>query len=294
MSQRIGQSEGISDASPDPSKSSRAAWPRVGLVAGVVMLFGLPLVSAGRILWSEIESLRREEQAAADSAVVGYLNISPSISRAQKPDPWFRVEGESILIWSGWKEHEGHGWFRAHLGDFERQAMGDPLGRDVTHAIDEPAIENGDGPIWRRIPARAQVIGLALDGCSCAYPMTVLGKVLIVNDTIEEHPYLVHLDPFDRSATVSIFDARVDGRRITLGSSGLTIRGKHVLYDRGTESLWVDDGRALAAFTGEYKGKRLPLVARPAAVSWSDWSATHPQARLIVGSLDRQRPTPSE
>ena len=150
-------------------------------------------------------------------------------------------------------------------------------------------IENGGGPIWQRIPGSAEVVGLALDGCPCAYPMTVLGKVLIVNDMIEERPYLVHFDPFDDSVPVSIFDARLEGRRITLGSSGLTIQGKHVLYDRGTESLWADDGRALTAFSGKYKGKGLSLVARVGAVAWSDWLANHPQARLLVGSLDRQR-----
>lgn len=294
MSQQISHSAASSHTPSEPSTRSTPGWVRVAVVAAVFTLIGYPLVAVGWMLWDEVQALRQEAQAAADSVVVGYPNISPSVSNAKKPDPWFRVEGETVLLWAGWKQNQGHGWFRARLGDFDRGAIGDPVGRDITRAIDDPAVENGDGPIWRRIPGSAQVVGLALDGCPCAYPMTVLGKVLIVNDVIEEHPYLVHLDPFDRTTPVSIFDATLDDHRITLGSSGLTIRGKHVLYDRGTESLWADDGRALTAFAGEYKGKVLPLVARVGAVAWDDWRASHPHARLLVGSLDRKSQLPSE
>lgn len=293
MSRHIDQSAAVPPSSADPSNSSIAGWLHAAVVAAALILIGFPLVSAGRMLWAEFEALQEEERAAADSVVVGYPNISPSISNARKPDPWFRVEGETVLVWAGWREKRGHDWFRARLGDFDRQALGDPIGRDITRAIDDPAVENGDGPIWRRIPGSARVVGLALDGRPCAYPMAVLGKVLIVNDMIEEHPYLVHLDPFHRSTPVSIFDSRMDGHRVTLGSSGLTIQGKHVLYDRGTESLWSDDGHALTAFAGKHKGKTLPLVARVTAVSWEDWRASNPRARLVVGSLDRNR-TPSE
>lgn len=292
MSQQIDQSEASSSSAADPSRPAIAGWLHMATAVALMTVVGFPLIAMGRTLWIEIEALQEDEQALADSAVVGYPNISPEISSAEKPTPWLRVEGETVLVWAGWKPNKGHDWFRARLGDFDRGTIGDPVGRDITRAIDDPAVENGDGPIWRRIPGRAQVVGLALDGYPCAYPMTVLGKVLIVNDTIQDHPYVVHYDPFDHSTPVSIFDARVDGRRITLGSSGLSIRGKHVLYDRGTESLWADDGRALTAFSGGLKGKRLPLVARVEAVDWDDWRASNPRARLLVGSLERKPTLP--
>ncbi|APW60229.1 DUF3179 domain-containing (seleno)protein [Paludisphaera borealis] len=297
MDQHIEQSAAPSTSSflPSPVESQTWFWARCSLAAAVVVLVGLPLVVTGRIVWGEWQALREEERRAVDTAVVGYPNIYPRVSKASKPDPWFRVEGDTIFVWSGWKQGEGHCWFRAHLGDFERREMSEPIGRDVSQAIDYPMIENGGGPIWERIPGGAGVAGLALGGCSCAYPMTVLGKVLIVNDVIEDRPYLIHLDPFHESETpVSIFDARLEGHRITLGSSGLMFEGRHVLYDRGTESLWSDEGRGLVAFAGKYKGKELPLVTRVSAVAWDDWRDSHPGARLLIGSVDRKRGMPPE
>lgn len=281
-----------SNGGPASPKSRGAAW--FGIVTAAVLLVGLPLAVAGRVIWGEWQALREEERRAANSAVVGYPNIFPVISTARKPDPWFRVEGDSVFIWCGWKNGQGHRWFRARQGDFERQAIGDPIGRDVSRAIDYPVIENGGGPIWERIPGGADVIGLTIGDCVCAYPLAVLGKVLIINDEMEGRPYLIHFEPFRAGTPVSIFDPRVDGHRITLGSSGFSFQGRHVLYDRGTESLWADDGEGLTAFAGRYKGKRLPLVARLGSVAWSDWRSRHPQSRLVVGSLDRGNALPPE
>jgi hypothetical protein len=261
----------------------------------VVLVIGLPAAAAGRFIWAEWQQLREEERRAAVTTVVGYPNIYPKVSWALRPDPWFRIEGDSALVWSGWKPGLGHGWFRVNVGEIERQELGEPLGRDISQAIDYPVIENGGGPIWERIPEGAEIAGLSLEGCSCAYPMGVLMKVLVVNDVIQDRPYLVYYDPFVRpAAKVAIFDARVDGHRITLGSSGLILGGRYVLYDRGTESLWVDDGRALVAFAGKYKGKELSVVSRVGPVSWDAWRDGHPGARLVVGSLDRQRALPAE
>lgn len=294
----------LAASSSHPSSSSTehddppprcSPWPHRFLSAGVIFVIGLPAALAGNTIWGEWRKLCEEERRAADTTVVGYPNIYPRISWALRPDPWFRVEGDSILVWSGWKQGGGHGWFRVHRGEIERQHLGDPLGRDVCQAIDYPAIENGGGPIWERIPEGAGIIGVSLAGCSCAYPMTVLRKVAVVNDVIGDQPYLLHLDPFQGSdGKVAVHEARIDGHRITFGSSGLILDGKHVLYDRGTESLWVDDGRALSAFAGKYKGKELPAVSRIDPVSWDDWRDGHPATRLIVGSTERGRALPSE
>jgi len=274
---------------------SASIWASRLVFAGVIVVIGLPVVLAGKVIWAEWQELREEERRAAATAVVGYTNIYPKVSWAMRPDPWFRVEGDSDLVWSGWNQGRGHGWFRVSHGEIERQKLGEPLGRDVCQVIDYPAIENGGGPIWENIPEAAGIVGLTLEGCSCAYPMAVLLKVLIINDVVEDQPLLIHYDPFRRpESKVAVFDPRVDGHRITLGSSGLILDGRHVLYDRGTESLWVDDGRTLVAFTGKYKGKELALVTRVDPVAWDGWRSGHPATRLIVGSLDRNRALPAE
>jgi hypothetical protein len=60
---------------------------------------------------------------------------------------------------------------------------------------------------------------------------------------------------------------------------------KHVLYDRGTESLWVEKGDELASFSGKLKGQALPLVGRLPTTTWSHWRSDNPGTRLLVGAL---------
>ena len=86
---------------------------------------------------------------------------------------------------------------------------------------------------------------------------------------------------------VSIFDSQVAGRRLALGTTGYFLSGRPILYDRTTESLWVEDGEAFAAISGQQKGNRLALVARPAPVAWSDWKRQNPRSRLVIGARDR-------
>ena len=62
--------------------------------------------------------------------------------------------------------------------------------------------------------------------------------------------------------------------------------GTYLLYDRDTESLWVEGDTSLNAISVQQKGKQLPLVDRPAAVAWSDWKTSHPGSRLVVGARE--------
>ncbi|WP_165073549.1 DUF3179 domain-containing (seleno)protein [Paludisphaera rhizosphaerae] len=201
-----------------------------------------------------------------------------------------------MFVWSGWKQGEGHRWFKLVSGDCDPAAIGDPMGRDVALSIDFPAVEVGGGKIWERIPADADIVGMSIGRTACAYPKAVLAKVLIVNDEIDGVPILLHDDPFisQRQADIAVFDPRLDGHRITMGSSGFTVAGHHVLYDRGTESLWIDRGEGLTAFSGKHKGRTLPLVKRLDVTSWGEWQADNPSSRLVIGSLDRHRALPSE
>ena len=284
--------------SPTSATPSRPRGrPGRAATAAVVLAVSLPMVLLLRHVWNEWTILMREEQAVAASAVIGYPNISPAISRAAPPRPYCRIEGDALLIWSGWKAGEGHGWFKLTSADCDTAMLSQPIGRDVARAIDYPDAEVAGGPIWDRIPGVADVAGLALGATTCAYPKVVLAKVLVVNDEIEGVPYLVHHDPFAAVGgrpDVAVYDPRIDGRRITLGSSGFTIGRKHVLYDRGTESLWVDQDAGMVAFGGKLKGRTLPLVKRVPTTSWRSWQEDHPSSRLLVGSLDRARGLPAE
>jgi hypothetical protein len=276
-------------AQPNESKPSRPAksiLPR-GVTIAALLVLSLWLVIQGHSLWREWQTLRHELENASRNTVVGYPNIHPRLSFATKPDNWFRAEGGVVLLWAGWDEGVGNHWFRLNHGELDHARISEPLGRDVIPAIDEPWVETSDGQIWRKIPAQAPVVGQTLEGLPCAYPLLVLRKVVAVNDMVNEHPYLVVYNPSQRpEKAVSIFDSQVSGRRLALGTTGYFVSGRPMLYDRSTESLWVEDGEAFAAISGQQKGSRLALVSRPTPVAWSDWKSQNPRSRLVIGARD--------
>ena len=143
------------------------------------------------------------------------------------------------------------------------------------------------------MPPETLVVGQTLEGIPTAYPMRVLTVMNVVNDLVEDRPYLA-LFSHRRSSEqpVGIFDARVGGNRITLGTSGYLVDGSLLLYDHETESLWMEEGDTVRAVSGRHKGNRLPLVARPSAMTWSDWKAHNPRSRLLVGTHEKPAWTP--
>jgi len=284
---------GSVDPAPPPSNRRRfvARVIKISAIALLALFVGTQL----RQLWREWSRLQWELHRAGNSVIVGYPNIHPNLSYASKPADWYRVEGDTVFLWGGWKDGVGHRWFRMKLGDLDQSEITEPIGRDVTQAIDQPVVERGGGDIWSRIPAGAQVVAPILEGTPCVYPLPVLQKVWVVNDLVNDHPYVIVFNPgLPTDQAVSIFDATLEGRRMTLGTSGFLHKGRPVLYDRGTESLWIQDEGGLTAVSGERKGMRLPLVTRPIPVSWGDWISRNPSSRLVAGAMPRPRTHPPE
>jgi hypothetical protein len=269
---------------PQPRTRIRTRGLAVAALAVVLLWAGTQAAS----LWREWQALRQEIEHASSNAVVGYPNIFPRPSLAAKPADWYRPEGKAILLWAGWDEGVGHHWFRLNPGELDRDHVSGPIGRDVIPAIVNPWIETGGGQVWQRIPATAPVVGQTLEGLPCVYPIPVLRKVFVINDVINDHPYLVVYTPGRPAETsVAIFDSSVGGGRVILGTAGYLMDGKPLLYDKATESLWVEDGEILTAISGRYKGSRLPLVCRPVPVAWSDWKSHNPRSRLLIGARER-------
>jgi hypothetical protein len=260
---------------------------KYGLLVPAIVAATLYLGMQALGLWNEWRALRAELDTATSTTIVGYPNIYWRQSLAAIPPDWFRVEGESLHLWAGWDHGVGHHWFHLRSGELDRAKIAGPIGRDVIHAIDRPWIETGGGKIWQRIPEEAAVIGQTIEGLPCAYPMVVIRKVVAVNDVVKDHPYLVLFDvsqPPDHA--VGIFDASVEGERITLGTSGYALAGKLLLYDRGSESLWLQDGDSVRSIGGKRKGAEMHLVARPTPVTWSRWKSRNPDSRLVIGEKD--------
>jgi Protein of unknown function (DUF3179) len=144
------------------------------------------------------------------------------------------------------------------------------------------------------MPSEAIVVGYKIENRDCVYPVAILGKVIVINDIVGEHPYMVVLNPFANPVVAySIYDAMLEGHRVTLAHTGYFQDGKPVLFDRGTESLWIEMHDGLTAMAGKLYSKRLMRVAIPSPVAWGTWVSQNPKSRLLVGA-DRSYGIPKE
>jgi Protein of unknown function (DUF3179) len=276
-----------------PHRSLIRALAR-GVTGGAVIALAIIVFVGARRLWQEWVLLQEAVGGAQASALVGFRDISPTASYAQPPGDRIRQEGNETLLWSRWEIGVGHRWFRFAQGDIDPAHLSHPETVMVSRAIDHPVVESSGGTIWKRLPPECTVIGHKLVGLRCAYPVTVLGKVQVINDVVEDHPYLIVVNLFaaDKEA-YSIFEAELDGHRVTMAASGYFHDGKPLLYDRGTESLWLEESDHLKAAAGKHKGARLARVAKLAPVTWKSWLAQSEDCRLLVGA-DRSQATPRE
>lgn len=125
------------------------------------------------------------------------------------------------------------------------------------------------------------VFGFYLDGEARAYPKRILGWHELALDKVGERELAIVYCPL--CGTVIPFDARVGGRVLTFGTSGLLYRSNKLLFDHETASLW-------SSLTGEpvvgpvvaldVKMSALPVVT----TTWREWRTRHPDT--LVLSLD--------
>jgi hypothetical protein len=285
----------VADAVP-AARASIFIAKRFVRVIVLVLIAGVSCfaVAAARALWREYDLLRGDLADANRAALVGYPGISPELDFAERPQAWYRQEGDSLLLWGGWVHGRGHRWYRADLGALDPAALLQPHPAVVPRAIDFPEVETGGGKIWQKIPDDVYVVGGELAGRKCVYPLLVLMKVEVINDVVEERPFLVTANILSApDSPCAIFDATLEGRRITMAPSGYYHGRRPVLYDRKTESLWIEQDDKLTAIAGAHKGKKLARLARPVPVEWRSWRKANPDSRLIVGA-NRTHGVPDE
>jgi hypothetical protein len=278
----------------DPARSRSKKWlVRAVAVSAVILLFVFVVAQAGQ-LWEEWKELQGELFATQQHGVVGFVNIAPVASFAQGPKDWYRVDGEQSFLWFGWERDTGHRWFRFASGEIDPSRLRHPESQFISQAIDFPMVEKQGGKIFGRMPSELPVVGTKIENLHCVYPVAVLGKVIVINDIVDKHPYLVVLNPFAKQVVAfSIYDSLLDGHRITLAPTGYFQDGKPLLFDRGTESLWIEMHDGLTAMAGKLYRKRLMRVAIPAPVTWGTWISRNPDSRLLVGA-DRSLGIPAE
>ena len=116
------------------------------------------------------------------------------------------------------------------------------------------------------------VLGLDVDGESKAFPLEVLRRVRIINDTLGGKPIIVIHQP--RSDTTTAFLARARNRTVTIVSANAD--GTELVDQTG--STWSAYGECVA---GPLKGLALPsLILEPEY--WFAWSEFHRGTKIFT------------
>ncbi|MGH8944992.1 MAG: DUF3179 domain-containing protein, partial [Acidimicrobiia bacterium] len=166
--------------------------------------------------------------------------------------------------------------FSNSLIDLDELLVGIPASdpRDLIPPIDDPSFDPVEETDW--IEDREPGVLLELNDDARFYPLSILTRHEIVNDTVGDIPVAVTYCPLCNTAVT--FDRRLDGSVLRFGVSGLLRNSDLVMWDDRTESLWQQiTGEAIV---GELAGARLEVI--PAAiVRWADFIAAHPEGRAL-------------
>jgi len=160
----------------------------------------------------------------------------------------------------------------------EIRAGGPP--RDGIESVNEPEFVAVEEAHW--VAKRNPVLGVAVGEEAHVYPVHLIEPHQIVNDEVGGVPVVVTYDPL--VAVPRTHRREVDGRTLSFGVSGLVYNSNFLLYDRETESLWLQfTGEAIA---GPMAGKKLERIPIRQELLGS-WLSRQPLSRV----LSRPRPT---
>jgi hypothetical protein len=158
--------------------------------------------------------------------------------------------------------------------DIEELIPGCPE-RDCIPPIDDPvfaSIAEADGWLDARAPVAVVVEGEE----ARAYPLQILARHEIVNDEVGGRALAVTYCPLWNTAV--LFDRVVDGEVVDFGVSGFLRHRNLVMWDRSSESLWLQaTGEGLV---GEGAGDVLTILPVP-VMSWTDFKALAPAGAVL-------------
>ncbi|MDZ7734687.1 MAG: DUF3179 domain-containing protein [Acidimicrobiia bacterium] len=153
--------------------------------------------------------------------------------------------------------------------------------------IDEPSFLDVDEVDF--LEPEEPVLALEIGDDARAYPVQVLIWHEIVNDVVGGTPVAVTYCPLCNSALAfdrQVDDPVLDGGELTFGTSGMLYQSALVMYDRQTESLWSHfTGEAIAGVLTGTELEQFTLTT----VSWADWSAQHPDGRVLSRDTGHDR-----
>ncbi|RMD95210.1 MAG: DUF3179 domain-containing protein, partial [Calditrichaeota bacterium] len=158
-------------------------------------------------------------------------------------------------------------------------------GHNKNYAYDEYAGYNTSPYIWapvhhkdHRLPPKARVFGVILEGEQKAYPWDALGEMGILQDRVGGQSILIAWYSPGRFVTAFFPKTSKGEARFSLVRSEAA--SPFYLQDDLTGTLWDLTGRAV---DGPLKGESLTVVQPAYSAFWFAWSAIWPDTRLYSG-----------
>jgi len=120
------------------------------------------------------------------------------------------------------------------------------------------------------------VLALSVDGVARAYPVAILSRHEIVNDTLAGQPIAITYCPLCGSGAA--FSRQLGDQVTTFGVSGVLHNSDLVMYDRASQTLWAQvTGHGIV---GPRSGQNLASVELT-QVEWKTWRAAHPDTQVL-------------
>jgi len=186
---------------------------------------------------------------------------------------------------------DGYREFKSTLYERIDPAFG-PLLTSVDSQLEVAGIQWGGVPIGgipelndpARVPASEAtwmfddeiIIGVVSNGQAVAYPLRILARHELANDTVGGDDLAVVYCTLCRSALV--FERLVNGQTLNFLTSGLLLNSNKIMYDIETGTLW-HHLRGIG-IGGELSGTTLALRSVN-HMRWSDWVAENPDTEVL-------------
>ena len=179
---------------------------------------------------------------------------------------------ESLLMLDDWRTN----WLEKSINLNELTTTGST--RDGIAPIDDSSSEPiASADTW--VMNDEPVITLVVGNLAKAYPLKIMIRHEVVNDTIGGIPIVVTFCPLTSSAVV--FNREFNGQTFDFGTSGLVRKSNFLMWDRQTETLWQQ--LTGSAVIGDLNGTQLSRI--PSAVtSWKDFRDCYPDGTVLSDS----------
>lgn len=120
------------------------------------------------------------------------------------------------------------------------------------------------------------ILGVVSNGVAVAYPLRILARHELANDTVGGDDLAIVYCTLCRSALV--FERDLDGQKLTFLTSGLLLNSNKIMYDLETGSLWHH--LRATGIGGPLRGSVLQLRSVN-HMRWTDWVAENPDTEVL-------------